>query len=51
MIAGKSMVITYQEKNYFSNDSHNLSLSLKIESNKTYKHFLFFCFCSIQKPS
>lgn len=41
MIAGKSMVITYQEKNYFSNDSHNLSLSLKIESNKTYKHFLF----------
>lgn len=42
MIAGKSMVITYQEKNYFSNDSHNLSLSLKIESNKTYKHFLFF---------
>ncbi|MGN1079489.1 MAG: restriction endonuclease subunit S [Alphaproteobacteria bacterium] len=41
MIAGKSMVITYQEKNYFSNDSHNLSLSLKIEINKTYKHFLF----------
>ena len=41
MIAGKSMVITYQEKNYFSNDSHNLSLSLKIDSNKTYKHFLF----------
>lgn len=41
MIAGKSMVITYQEKNYFSNDSHNLSLLLKIDSNKTYKHFLF----------
>lgn len=42
VIACKSIVITCQEKNYFSNDSHNLSLSLKIESNKTYKHFLFF---------
>lgn len=29
MIGGKTLVITYQEKDYFSNDSHNLALYLK----------------------
>jgi deoxyadenosine/deoxycytidine kinase len=29
MIGGKTLVITYQEKEYFSNDSHNLALYLK----------------------
>ncbi|MCT4412337.1 restriction endonuclease subunit S [Leuconostoc pseudomesenteroides] len=32
MIAGKTMVITYQKNDYFSNDSHNLSLQLKEEN-------------------
>lgn len=29
MIGGKTLVVTYQEKDYYSNDSHNLALYLK----------------------
>lgn len=31
-IGGKTFVVTYQEKDFFSNDSHNLTLRLKEES-------------------
>ena len=33
MIGGKTLVITYQEEDYFSNDSHNLALYYKDEAN------------------
>lgn len=33
MIGGKTMVITYQEEDYFSNDSHNLALYYKEITN------------------
>ena len=34
MIGGKTMVITYQPSKYFSNDSHNLSLVMKKNTNR-----------------
>lgn len=34
-IGGKTFVVTYQEKNFFSNDSHNLTLRLKDESKRS----------------
>jgi hypothetical protein len=33
-IGGKTFVTTYQEKNFYSNDSHNLALHLKNEKEK-----------------
>lgn len=33
-IGGKTFVVTYQEKDFYSNDSHNLTLSLKNEKNR-----------------
>lgn len=33
-IAGKTFVVTYQEKDFYSNDSHNLILNLKDNENK-----------------
>jgi len=34
-IGGKTFVVSYQEEDFFSNDSHNLILSLKNEKEKT----------------
>lgn len=33
-IGGKTFVVTYQENDFYSNDSHNLTLYLKDESNR-----------------
>lgn len=41
MIGGKTLVITYQENDYVSNDSHNLALYLKDERYKTENIHLF----------
>jgi len=42
MIGGKTLVVTYQEKDYFSNDSHNLALYSKniLSKNKECQLFL-----------
>ena len=41
LIGGKTTVITYQEKEFFSNDSHNLALYLKDSSNVSENVSLF----------
>lgn len=35
MIGGKTLVITYQSQDYFSNDSHNLALYIKDARGRT----------------
>ncbi|GHT74770.1 hypothetical protein FACS1894124_5130 [Spirochaetia bacterium] len=40
-IGGKTFVVSYQEKNFFSNDSHNLALYLKESEAKTRENQLF----------
>lgn len=40
-IGGKTFVVTYQEKDFFSNDSHNLALYLKKEDKRTRENYLF----------
>ncbi|MDR0971752.1 MAG: restriction endonuclease subunit S [Bacteroidales bacterium] len=47
-IGGKTFVVTYQEKDYFSNDSHNLALYLK-ESEKRTKLIQLFLVTTITK--
>ena len=44
-IGGKTFVVTYQENNFYSNDSHNLSLYLKDEKykNKYVQLYLITC--------
>lgn len=41
MIGGKTLVITYQKEDYFSNDSHNLALYLKQDEMRTESKQLF----------
>lgn len=41
MIGGKTLVITYQEQDYVSNDSHNLALYLKNNKNYSENIYLF----------
>ena len=41
LIGGKTMVVTYQSQDFFSNDSHNLVLSLKEENYRTENVYLF----------
>ena len=41
MIGGKTFVVTYQSKDFFSNDSHNLTLRLKDESARKEEVYLF----------
>lgn len=41
MIGGKTLVITYQPKDYYSNDSHNLALYIKNCKGRTEKAQLF----------
>ena len=48
MIGGKTLVITYQESDYFSNDSHNLALYAKDEQGKL-KDNQFFMISSLYK--
>jgi len=40
-IGGKTFVVTYQENDFYSNDSHNLALYLKEDNKKTRENQLF----------
>ncbi len=44
-IGGKTFVVTYQESDFFSNDSHNLTLTLKNEAFKNKLTQLFLATC------
>lgn len=44
-IGGKTFVVTYQEKDFYSNDSHNLVLYLKNEKKRTKVNQLFLAAC------
>lgn len=44
-IGGKTFVVTFQENDFYSNDSHNLLLSLKDEKHKTKFTQLFLVIC------
>lgn len=44
-IGGKTFVVTYQEKDFFSNDSHNLVLYLKNKEKRDRVHQLFLAAC------
>ncbi|MGX2955604.1 restriction endonuclease subunit S [Ursidibacter arcticus] len=52
MIGGKTLIITYQEQNYFSNDSHNLALYIKDEKglNKDCQLFMVATLFKSLKP-
>jgi len=47
-IGGKTFVVTYQEKDFFSNDSHNLTLHLKDKKYRTKYNQLYLVTC-VQK--
>jgi hypothetical protein len=44
-IGGKTFVVTYQEKDFYSNDSHNLNLYLKNKDEKSKLKQLFLAAC------
>ena len=44
-IGGKTFVVTYQEKDFYSNDSHNLVLYLKNEEKRSKENQLFLAAC------
>ena len=44
-IGGKTFVVSYQEKDFFSNDSHNLSLYLKNKEKREKKSQLYLATC------
>jgi hypothetical protein len=44
-IGGKTFIVTYQEKDFYSNDSHNLVLYLKNEAEKTKLNQLYLATC------
>lgn len=44
-IGGKTFVVTYQENDFYSNDSHNLVLSLKNKQEATKKNYLYLATC------
>ena len=44
-IGGKTFVVTYQKENFFSNDSHNLTLRLKTDEQKNKLCQLFLATC------
>ncbi|KHG34146.1 hypothetical protein [Sulfurospirillum sp. MES] len=44
-IGGKTFVVTYQEKDFYSNDSHNLILYLKNEEKKSKLNQLYLATC------
>lgn len=44
-IGGKTFVVTYQDKDFYSNDSHNLALYLKEKESKSKTNQLFLLTC------
>lgn len=44
-IGGKTFVVTYQEKDFYSNDSHNLVLHLKDEDKRSRLNYLYLSTC------
>lgn len=48
MIGGKTMSMTYQDKDFFSNDSHNLTLTLT-EKSENNKFIYLFLITTLQK--
>lgn len=44
-IGGKTFVVSYQEKNFFSNDSHNLALYLKNKAQRSKSKQLYMVVC------
>lgn len=44
-IGGKTFVVTYQEQDFFSNDSHNLALHLKDEDKRSKLNYLYLAVC------
>lgn len=44
-IGGKTFVVSYQQSNFYSNDSHNLTLTLKFENWKTKSTQLYLATC------
>ncbi|MGL2491444.1 restriction endonuclease subunit S [Helicobacter pylori] len=44
-IGGKTFIVTYQQKDFYSNDSHNLALYLKDTHSKTKLNQLFIITC------
>ena len=44
-IGGKTFVVTYQEKDFYSNDSHNLNLYLKNEKKRSRLNQLYLATC------
>ncbi|WP_268876846.1 restriction endonuclease subunit S [Cysteiniphilum halobium] len=44
-IGGKTFVVTYQEKDFYSNDSHNLILHFKHEEKRTRLNQLYLATC------
>ena len=44
-IGGKTFVVTYQEQDFYSNDSHNLALYLKSSADANTLHLLFISSC------
>lgn len=44
-IGGKTFVVTYQEKDFYSNDSHNLILHVKDEEKRTRLNQLYLATC------
>jgi hypothetical protein len=44
-IGGKTFVVSFQEKDFFSNDSHNLVLYVKEEKNRTKLNQLYLATC------
>ena len=47
-IGGKTLVVTYQKNDFYSNDSHNLALYLKSTTNATRATYLFLASCVYQ---
>ena len=45
VIGGKTLVMSYQKDDFFSNDSHNLALYLKEEKYAKYRVYLFLISC------
>lgn len=44
-IGGKTFIVTYQEKDFYSNDSHNLILHLKNERERSKQNQLYLATC------
>ena len=47
-IGGKTLVVTYQKNDFYSNDSHNFALYLKSTTNATRATYQFLASCVYQ---